>query len=68
MGRLIDVVFANPALKQELELEHLQKRSGKFDLRVFLKSMRALVLSQGNIEARGEPDREVKDKVGKGLP
>ena len=58
----------DPVLNQELELDYLQKRSARFDFDVFLKSMRALVISKWNIKARGEPDREVKDKVGRGLP
>jgi len=57
----------HPDLNQELELEYLQKRSGKFDLDVFLKFIRALVLSKWNVKARGEPDPEVKDQTGRGL-
>jgi sugar transferase EpsL len=58
----------SPALNQELELEYLQKRSARFDLGVVLNFVMALVRSRGNIKARGEPDREVKNKIGEGLP
>jgi lipopolysaccharide/colanic/teichoic acid biosynthesis glycosyltransferase len=60
--------ISDPDLNQELELEYLQKRSARFDLQVFLKSVSELVHSKWNIKARGEVDPEVKDKIGRGLP
>jgi lipopolysaccharide/colanic/teichoic acid biosynthesis glycosyltransferase len=55
----------NPELNQELELEYLDKRFLKSDLKLFIKSLRALIASKGNIKARSEPDVDVKDTIRK---
>ena len=54
---------SHPTLNQELELEYLQKRSIRFDLRLFLHALQALIKSGGNIKARGEPDADMNEKL-----
>lgn len=54
---------SSPGLNQELELEYLQKQSPMFDLRLFWQSMRAFILSKGNVKARGEPDSAIRDRL-----
>jgi len=49
----------NPKLNQELELEYIQKQSPMFDLRLFMQSIRALIVSKGNVKARWEPNSEL---------
>ena len=56
---------SDPALNQELELEYLQKRSVRFDLEVFLKSIRALARSKWNIKARASLTPKSKIKLAK---
>ena len=55
----------NPELNQELELEYLDKRSLKSDLKLFIDSLYAFIASKGTIKARGEPDVDVKDTIRK---
>jgi lipopolysaccharide/colanic/teichoic acid biosynthesis glycosyltransferase len=45
----------NLALKQELELEYIEKRSLLYDIRLFLRILVAHIASRGNIKARGVP-------------
>jgi lipopolysaccharide/colanic/teichoic acid biosynthesis glycosyltransferase len=51
----------NLPLKQELELEYIQKRSLVFDLQLFSKFVWAHIVSGGNVKARGEPDPALED-------
>jgi lipopolysaccharide/colanic/teichoic acid biosynthesis glycosyltransferase len=51
----------NPPLKQELELEYIQKRSLVFDLQLFFKFIWAHIVSGGNVKARGKPDPALED-------
>lgn len=51
----------NLALKQELELEYIQKRSLLYDIRLFLRILVAHIASRGNLKARGVPLVEVRD-------
>ena len=52
----------NLALKQELELEYIQKRSLLYDMHLFLKILLAHIASRGNIKARGVSSVEGKDE------
>lgn len=52
-----------PTLNQELELEYLQKQSAAFDLRLFIQSVRAFIVSMGNVKARGNPDADAEIRV-----
>ena len=52
-----------PTLNQELELEYIQKRSLMSDLRLFSRSIRAFIVSKGNMKARGEPDSAIGDQL-----
>ena len=54
---------SDPSLNQELELEYLQKRSARFDVQIFIESLRAFLISKGNIKQRSEPDAEIKEKL-----
>ena len=56
----------HPMLNQLIELEYQDRRSLKSDLQLLLYSLRSLILSKGNIKARGEPAADVKDKVNQG--
>lgn len=53
----------NLPLKQELELEYIQKQSLMFDLQLFLRFVWAHIVSRGNVKARGKPDPALDDKV-----
>jgi lipopolysaccharide/colanic/teichoic acid biosynthesis glycosyltransferase len=53
----------NLPLKQELELEYIQKQSLVFDLQLFLRFVWAHIVSGGNVKARGKPDPALEDKV-----
>jgi lipopolysaccharide/colanic/teichoic acid biosynthesis glycosyltransferase len=57
-----------PALNQELEFEYFEKRSLRLDLQLFLRSLRALVISKGNIKARGKPAPDIQDRLRKQFP
>jgi lipopolysaccharide/colanic/teichoic acid biosynthesis glycosyltransferase len=57
--------YINPVLNQQIELEYQARRSLKSDLRLLLDSLRAFMIRKGNIKARGEPARDVKDKISK---
>jgi lipopolysaccharide/colanic/teichoic acid biosynthesis glycosyltransferase len=52
----------NLGLKQELELEYIQKRSLLFDLQLFWRTVVAHIASKGNVKARGVPAIKVKDE------
>jgi lipopolysaccharide/colanic/teichoic acid biosynthesis glycosyltransferase len=52
----------NLPLKQELELEYIQKQSLVFDLQLFFKFIWAHVVSGGNVKARGKPDPALEDR------
>jgi lipopolysaccharide/colanic/teichoic acid biosynthesis glycosyltransferase len=52
---------SNLPLKQELELEYIQKQSLVFDLQLFLKFVWAHIVSGGNVKARGKPDPALED-------
>jgi lipopolysaccharide/colanic/teichoic acid biosynthesis glycosyltransferase len=52
----------NLALKQELELEYIEKQSLAFDLQLLLEIIRAHIISKGNIKMRGVPAPEVADR------
>jgi lipopolysaccharide/colanic/teichoic acid biosynthesis glycosyltransferase len=52
----------NLGLKQELELEYIQKRSLLFDLQLFWRTVVAHIASKGNVKARGVPAIRVKDE------
>ena len=49
----------NLALKQELELEYIEKRSLAFDCQLLLEVIWAHIASKGNIKMRGLPSPEV---------
>jgi lipopolysaccharide/colanic/teichoic acid biosynthesis glycosyltransferase len=53
----------NLPLKQELELEYIQKQSLAFDLRLFTRFVWAHIASGGNIKARGKPDPALGGKT-----
>jgi lipopolysaccharide/colanic/teichoic acid biosynthesis glycosyltransferase len=50
---------SNLPLKLELELEYIQNQSFAYDLRLLLKFVRAHIISEGNVKARGKPSPEV---------
>jgi lipopolysaccharide/colanic/teichoic acid biosynthesis glycosyltransferase len=52
----------NLPLKQELELEYIQKQSLVFDLQLFFKFIWAHIVSGGNVKARGKPDPALEDR------
>jgi lipopolysaccharide/colanic/teichoic acid biosynthesis glycosyltransferase len=52
----------NLGLKQELELEYIQKRSLLFDLQLFWRTVVAHIASKGNVKVRGVPAIKVKDE------
>jgi lipopolysaccharide/colanic/teichoic acid biosynthesis glycosyltransferase len=54
----------NLALKQELELEYIQKRSFLYDMRLLWRILVAHVASGGNLKARGVPSIEARDGQG----
>ena len=54
---------SNLPLKQELELEYIQKQSLAFDLRLFVKFVWAHIISGGNVKARGKVDAALKDRI-----
>ena len=54
---------SNLPLKQELELEYIQKQSLAFDLRLFVKFVWAHITSGGNVKARGKVDPALKDRT-----
>jgi lipopolysaccharide/colanic/teichoic acid biosynthesis glycosyltransferase len=54
---------SNLPLKQELELEYIQKQSLVFDLQLFVKFVWAHIVSGGNIKARGKADPTLEDKT-----
>ena len=54
---------SNLRLKQELELEYIQKQSLAFDLQLFSKFVWAHIVSGGNVKLRGKPDAALGDKV-----
>ena len=54
---------SNLRLKQELELEYIQKQSLAFDLQLFLRFVWAHIVSGGNVKARGKPDPALGDKA-----
>jgi lipopolysaccharide/colanic/teichoic acid biosynthesis glycosyltransferase len=49
----------NLALKQELELEYIEKQSLAFDCQLLLEVIRAHIASKGNIKMRGLPSPEI---------
>lgn len=49
-----------PELSQELELAYLNQRTIASDANLFLQSLWKLIVSRGNIKARGEPDQKLK--------
>lgn len=51
----------NLPLKQELELEYIQKQSLVFDLQLFFRFVWAHIVSGGNVKARGKPDPVLED-------
>lgn len=53
----------HPNLNQELELEYLHIRSASFDLRLILKTILGLVMSRGNIKARGAANPDVERQL-----
>jgi len=53
---------SNLPLKQELELEYIQKQSLVFDLQLF-KFVWAHIVSGGNVKARGKPDPALEDRT-----
>jgi lipopolysaccharide/colanic/teichoic acid biosynthesis glycosyltransferase len=53
----------NLPLKQELELEYIQKQSFVFDLQLFLRFVWAHIASGGNLKMRGKPDPALKDRA-----
>lgn len=54
---------SNLPLKQELELEYIQKQSLVFDLQLFVKFVWAHIVSGGNVKARGKPDPALEDRT-----
>lgn len=54
---------SNLPLKQELELEYIQKQSLVFDLQLFFKFVWAHIVSGGNVKARGKPDPALEDRT-----
>jgi lipopolysaccharide/colanic/teichoic acid biosynthesis glycosyltransferase len=52
-----------PALNQELELEYLRQRSTWFDLWLVWQFIRGVIVSQGNVKARGQPDAALEDRL-----
>lgn len=50
----------NLPLKQELELEYIQRQSLWFDFKLFARFIWAHIVSGGNVKARGEPDPAAK--------
>jgi lipopolysaccharide/colanic/teichoic acid biosynthesis glycosyltransferase len=64
LGRIFGPSGAsNLPLKQELELEYIQKQSLVFDLQLLSKFVWAHVVSGGNVKARGKPDPALEDRV-----
>jgi len=53
----------HPNLNQDLELEYLHNRSTIFDIRLFLKTLLGLVMSRGNIKARGAADPDLERQL-----
>jgi lipopolysaccharide/colanic/teichoic acid biosynthesis glycosyltransferase len=53
----------NLLLKQELELEYIQKRSLLFDLQLLFRFVWARLVSRGNVKARGKPDPALEDRM-----
>ncbi len=51
--------LSDPARNQQLELDYIQQRSWRFDIKIFLRSLDALLRSQGNIKARKPPDSDL---------
>jgi lipopolysaccharide/colanic/teichoic acid biosynthesis glycosyltransferase len=51
---------STPQHNQQLELAYLKQRSWWTDLRLFMRSLAALISSGGNVKARKEPDRGVE--------
>jgi lipopolysaccharide/colanic/teichoic acid biosynthesis glycosyltransferase len=54
---------SNLPLKQELELEYIQKQSLVFDLQLLLKCVWAYIVSGGNVKARGKLDPALEDRT-----
>jgi len=54
---------SNLPLKQELELEYIQKRSLVYDLQLLVKFVWAHIVSGGNVKARGKPDPTLEDRT-----
>jgi lipopolysaccharide/colanic/teichoic acid biosynthesis glycosyltransferase len=52
---------SNLPLKQELELEYIEKQSLAFDLQLFFKFVWAHIVSRGNVKARGKPDPALEE-------
>ena len=54
---------SNLPLKQELELDYIQKRSLVHDLALLVQFVWAHIVSGGNVKARGRPDPTLEDKI-----
>lgn len=55
LGLARDFNASSQPVRKHLELDYLRQRSLRFDLQVLRRAIRALIVSRGNVKARGEP-------------
>ena len=50
---------SSPELKRKLELDYVQEQSFRYDLQLMRRVFQKLIVSRGNVKARGKPDQDV---------
>ena len=58
LGLARDFNASSQPVRKRLELDYLRRQSLGFDMKVLRRAVRALIVSRGNVKARGEPSAD----------